>query len=178
MRDLQPGDASPLLALLATDEVARFISPPPTTVAGFERFIAWAQRQRAAGPHISLAVVPRGSNTPVGLFQIRALGPGLETSEWGFALGSSFWGSGMFVEAANLVLEFAFEVLGVRRLEARAAVKNGRGNGALQKVGAVQEAVLRRSFLKNGEHLDQALWTILRDEWQKAEIIPARPLVH
>ena len=47
--------------------------------------------------------------------------------------------------------------LGVHRLEARAAVKNGRGNGALRKLGAVQEGVLRRSFLKNGEYLDQAL---------------------
>jgi RimJ/RimL family protein N-acetyltransferase len=26
--------------------------------------------------------------------------------------------------------------------------------------------VLRRSFLRRGEYLDQALWSILRDEWQ------------
>ena len=50
---------------------------------------------------------------------------------------------------------------GTHRLEARAALQNGRGNGALRKVGAVQEGVLRRSFLRNGEYLDQALWTIL-----------------
>ena len=43
---------------------------------------------------------------------------------------------------------------------------NGRGNGALRKIGAVQEGVLRKSFLKNGEYLDQALWTILDEEWK------------
>jgi len=32
----------------------------------------------------------------------------------------------------------------------------------------VQEGVLRRSFLRDGEYLDQALWTILQDEWFEA----------
>ena len=51
------------------------------------------------------------------------------------------------------------------RLEARAAVRNGRGNGALRKVGAVQEGVLRKSFYRNGEYLDQVLWTIIDEDW-------------
>ena len=63
------------------------------------------------------------------------------------------------------MVDFAFEVVGVHRLEARAAVKNGRGNGALRKIGAVQEGLLRKSFLKDGEYLDQALWTILDEDW-------------
>ena len=50
--------------------------------------------------------------------------------------------------APRLVLTFAFDVVGVHRLEARAAVQNGRGNGALRKIGAVQEGILRKSFLR------------------------------
>jgi ribosomal-protein-alanine N-acetyltransferase len=102
----------------------------------------------------------------VGLFQVRQLEPGWGTAEWGFALGSAFWGTGMFSEGAELVLEFVFEAMGVHRLEARSAVQNGRGNGALQKVGAVQEGILRRSFLRNGQYMDQALWAILADDWR------------
>ena len=64
------------------------------------------------------------------------------------------------------MINFAFDAVGVHRLEARAAVRNGRGNGALRKMGAVQEGVLRKSFLKDGEYLDQALWTILDEDWQ------------
>ncbi len=51
-------------------------------------------------------------------------------------------------------------------MEARAALRNGRGNGALRKIGAVQEGVLRRSFLRHGEYLDQALWSVLADDWR------------
>ncbi len=166
LRELQLEDAAPLLALLSTEEVSRFISPPPTTVEGFERFIAWTHRQRDAGQYACFAVVPQGMTTAVGIFQVRQLEPGFATAEWGFAIGSAFWGTGIYAEGARLVLGFTFDTLAVRRLEARAAVANGRGNGALRKIGAVQEGVLRRSFLKNGQHLDQVLWSMLAEDWQ------------
>ena len=171
LRDLRLSDAPSLLAMLATDEVSRFISPPPTTVEGFERFIAWTHRERAAGNYICFAVVPEGFETAVGIFQVRQLEPGFATAEWGFALGSAFWGMGVFMDAAKLTVEFAFETVGVHRLEARAAVLNGRGNGALAKVGAVKEGVLRKSFLRNGEYLDQALWSIVREDWRQAKAV-------
>ena len=172
LRELRASDAPSLLAMLSTEEVSRFISPPPTTVEGFERFIAWTQRERAAGNYVCFGIVPHGMEHAIGLFQVRQLEPGFGTAEWGFCMGSEFWGTGIFVEGARQVIEFAFETVGVHRLEARAAVKNGRGNGALRKVGAVQEGLLRKSFLRNGEYLDQILWTILDCEW---EVPQARP---
>jgi len=110
--------------------------------------------------------VPQGLTVAVGIFQVRALEPGFATGEWGFVLGSAFWGNGMFAEGARLVLDFAFDVVGAHRLEARAAVANGRGNGALRKIGAVQEGLLRRSFLRHGVYLDQVLWGIVADDWR------------
>jgi len=71
----------------------------------------------------------------------------------------------------------AFDVIGPHRLEARAAVANGRGNGALRKVGAMQEGILRQSFLRNGEYLDQTLWTILDEDWRRAKSVWG-PRVH
>ncbi len=171
LRDLRLSDAPSLLAMLATEEVARFISPPPTTVEGFERFIAWTHRERAAGNYICFGVVPHGMDTAVGIFQIRQLEPGFATAEWGFALGSAYWGTGVFLDAAKMVVDFAFEGAGVHRLEARAAVVNGRGNGALRKIGALQEGILRKSFLRNGQYLDQALWTILDEDWRRSKTV-------
>jgi RimJ/RimL family protein N-acetyltransferase len=170
LRELRASDAPSLLAMLTTEEVARFISPPPTTVEGFERFIAWTNRERAAGNYVCFGVVPQGLDTAVGIFQVRQTEPGFATAEWGFAIGSAYWGSGMFVTGAQLVIDFAFDTIGVHRLEARAAVKNGRGNGALRKMGATQEGILRRSFLRNGEYLDQILWSILDVDRQKSRM--------
>jgi RimJ/RimL family protein N-acetyltransferase len=170
LRELRKEDAPSLLAMLSTEEVARFISPPPTTVEGFERFIAWTHRERTAGNYACFAIVPAGMDTAIGIFQVRSLEPGFGTAEWGFAMGSEYWGSGIFTEGARLVLDFAFDVIGARRLEARAATANGRGNGALRKLGAVQEGVLRRSFLRNGQYYDQVLWGILAEDWRMQRI--------
>jgi RimJ/RimL family protein N-acetyltransferase len=76
LRELQLNDAPSLLAMLTTEEVARFISPPPTTVDGFERFIVWANAERQAGRYACFAVVPKGMKTAIGIFQVRQLEPG------------------------------------------------------------------------------------------------------
>ena len=178
LRELRIEDAGSLLAMLTTEEVSRFISPPPTTVEGFERFIMWAHRERHAGSYACFAIVPAGMTTAIGIFQVRSLEPGFGTAEWGFAMGSAFWGSGIFVEGARLILDFAFGVIGARRLEARAAVANGRGNGALRKIGAVQEGLLRRSFLRNGQYHDQVLWGILVDDWRLQRIAQQPAMAH
>jgi ribosomal-protein-alanine N-acetyltransferase len=178
LREMRVEDAPSLLAMLTTEEVARFISPPPTTVEGFEQFILWAQRERQAGNYACFAVVPKGMTTAVGIFQLRALDSRFGTAEWGFALGSPFWGTGVFAEGARLVVDFAVDVIGTDRLEARAAVANGRGNGALCKIGAVQEGVLRRSFVRNGVHHDQVLWGILADDWRLQRLSQQPTVVH
>src|SRR5262245_9785479 len=169
LREPRAGDATALFSLLSTEEVSRFISPPPASVEGFERYVAWTNRQRAAGQYVCFAVVPVGADAPIGLIHVRALGPGFVIADWGFAIGSEFWGTGVFAEAAELVLDFAFNVLGIHRLEARAALCNGRGNGAMKKLGAEREGVLRHSFLRDGEFLDQVVWSILQDDWNKRQ---------
>jgi len=172
LRQLRMSDAASLFALLTAEEVSRFISPPPSTVQGFEAFIAWTHRQQAAGTYACFAVVLKGFDTAIGIFQIRAMDRAFARAEWGFAIGSAFWGTGIFEDGAELVLDFAFETLDVHRLEARASVVNGRGNGALLKIGAVREAILRKSLGRNGEYVDQVLYVIVEDErpdsWRRA----------
>jgi [ribosomal protein S5]-alanine N-acetyltransferase len=174
LREIRQDDASSLLAMLATDDVGRFMSPLPPTLDSFGRFVAWNTEQRRAGQSVCFVVVPEGIGSPVGVFQMRSLEHAFVTAEWGFALGSPFWGTGLFASAARLVLDFAFGTLGVQRLEARACAENRRGNGALRKLGATPEGVLRRSFLWHGEYHDQVLWSLLDSDWTGAAPVSSR----
>ena len=61
LREVRVEDAASLFAMLATEEVARFISPPPATLEGFVRFIERALQQRLAGTCACYAVVPAGT---------------------------------------------------------------------------------------------------------------------
>ena len=172
LRELRRSDAPSLLALLTTEEVSRFISPPPTTLEGFEKFIEWTHEKRREGRYACFAVVPEGMETAIGIFQVRALDADFATAEWGFVLGSPYWGRGFFLEGAELVVPFAFDTLGVHRLEARACVENERGTGALRKVGATREGVLRQSLAKDGRYYDQAVWSLLATDWAGTHELP------
>ena len=67
LREMRILDAPAMLASVTNDQVSRFISPPPTTVRGFERFIAWTAGERAAGRYTCFAIVPAGSDEPIAL---------------------------------------------------------------------------------------------------------------
>jgi len=177
LREVGTTDAHALYTALTRGDVSPFASPRPPTVDGFERFIEAAQRRRAAGEYACFAVVPLNSEPAVGWFQVRSLEPGFKTAEWDFALATEYWGTGVFVDGARLTLDFVFAAIGAHRLEARVAVENGRGNGALRKMGAVRECELRGSFLHDGEYHDQRLWTILLEEWHQARPLSPR-VVH
>lgn len=164
LRALLPGDAESLFSLLTTDPVGQFILPPPHSVEDFNRFIDWTNRQHEAGRHLAFGIVPPGQNTAVGVIQIRRDAADCSTAEWGFVLSERFWGTGLFMACAELVLTFLFDTVGIHRLEARTIVGNARASGALKKLGAVQEGLLRRGFGRNGEYFDQVLWSILAED--------------
>jgi len=177
LREARVADAAALLAVLADAEVNRFVSAPPKATAGFEQFIAGTARLQAAGQALCYVVTRRGEGDVIGMLQLRQLEPGFRVAEWGFAFAAASWGTGLFAEAAELLLSFAFDRVGVQRLEGRVVTLNGRGMRALQKLGAVQEGVLRRSFNRDGADFDQALYALLAVEWRASRRV-ASQMVH
>ena len=132
LRSLRETDAPSLLTHLCTLPVQRFIAPCPASLEGLRRFVRWTRAEQRRGLHVCYGVVPRRHAKAVGIVQMWAIERDFSTAEWGFALGDGYWGSGLFVGAARLLLDFAFDTLGVERLEARAVDVDGRGNGVLR----------------------------------------------
>jgi len=174
LRQIRLSDAASLLMLLGSEDVVRYITPTPTTIAAFEDVIRAALDRQRQGRSAFFAVLPRGTDVAVGIVQVRSLERGFKTAEWGVALGTPYWGRGLFTGAAALVMRFAFETVGVQRLEARSRVDNARANAAFQKIGAVLEGVLRETFERDGRRYDQCLWSILAGERGPSGEKPAR----
>jgi len=172
LREPRLADAAGLFTRLATPLVARYISTPPSSPEGFERFISWVQHERCMGRHVCYGIIPEGMDEPVGLVQLREVEASFGTAEWGFALDEAYWGTGLFMTAARLVVDFAFREARMHRLEARASVSNDRGNGVLRKLGAVQEGILRQSFANDVVRTDQVLWSLIADDWLAAHPEP------
>jgi RimJ/RimL family protein N-acetyltransferase len=166
-----------LLNLLSLGDATRFGIDEPLSEVVVHEFIERASRDRANGVAAVWAITLTATRSIVGLVQLRQLDPAFEAAEWECTLAPSARGSGAFVEAARLAGSFAFGTLNTHRLEARVLLQSGRGNGAMRKLGAVQEGVLRRSVRYAGEYYDQVLWSMLKEDWGENWVSIA-PRVH
>ena len=170
LRELIISDAETLLRQFNTPAVIRYIAPPPSSVEGFEQFIRLTHMERRRGTLLCFGIVPAGESVPVGLIQIWPIKTDFSTAEWGFVLGQQAWGTGLFVASAELFLDYVFETIGVIRLETRAVVENGRSGGALRKLGATREGILRGAFKLGESVFDDVMWSILAEEWRARRV--------
>ena len=166
VREITLSDEDALFPIISSDVARRLYPPPPDTREDFRRFIKRARRQHQKGDAVCLVAAADGSDTPCGLFQVRRARGGVHVGEWGFVLDASQWSRGTFTRAASLVLDYLFDVVELRRLEARVIIDNGRAAAALMKLGARPEGILQQAFGRDDTYVDAVLWTILRDQWR------------
>jgi len=81
--------------------------------------------------------------------------------------GKKFRGTGLNKHCKYLLLQFAFECMGMLRVEFRADLTNERSIAAMKSIGCIVEGVLRSDVLKiDGTRRDSIVLSILRDEWE------------
>ena len=177
LREPVPQDLGPLADLLSIGDATRFGLDEPVSEVSVQELIERFGRERAGGIAFTYVITIAAARTVVGLVQVRQLDPSFEAAEWECTIAPASRGTGVFLEAARLVGSFAFGVVGTHRLEARVLLQHGRANGALRKLGAVQEGVLRRSVRRVDEYFDQVLWSLLKDDWGEHWVSTA-PRVH
>ncbi|HMF97477.1 MAG TPA: GNAT family N-acetyltransferase [Vicinamibacterales bacterium] len=165
LREVAPHDLGALVNLLSIADATRFGIDNPVSDVTVQELIDRALLDRAAGKGFTYTITVAASRSVVGLAQVRQLDPMFEAAEWELTIAPSSRGTGVFLEAARLLGSFTFGVIGTHRLEARVPLQNGRANGALRKLGAVQEGILRRSLRRHGDYFDQVLWSLLKEDW-------------
>jgi ribosomal-protein-alanine N-acetyltransferase len=165
LREPEAGDVAAILGILGASDATHFGVDEPINDLVVQQFVERAAADRVAGRGFTYVVVGNESRALVGVLQVRQLDPAFQAGEWECTLAPAVRGTGVFLEVARLAGSLAFGTIGVHRLEARVLLQNGRANGALRKLGAVQEGILRRACRRKGEYLDQVLWSVLRDDW-------------
>ena len=177
LREPASSDLRPLMDLLLLADASRFGIDEPVSEVAVQQLLNRIARDREAGVAFTFLVTISSSRAIAGLVQARQIDLSWESAEWECTLAPSWRGTGAFLEAARLVGSFAFGTVGVHRLESRVLLQNGRANGALRKLGAVQEGVLRESVRRGSDYLDQVLWSVLKEDWGDHWVSTA-PRVH
>jgi RimJ/RimL family protein N-acetyltransferase len=82
--------------------------------------------------------------------------------------GKEFQGTGLNKHCKKLLLEFAFEKMGIERVEFRADNDNKRSISAMKSIGCVEEGILRSNGMRSdGTRRDSIILSILKFEWEK-----------
>lgn len=154
LREVHLSDAAALTALFQLPAVAAHLDPPPATPAEFGGWITLSQSRRAEGKSACYTVLT-GANQVSGLFMaIRFDDP--NRAEIGFAVAPHLWGTGVFVKAMNLYLDFLFTQWGIKTLVGKTLARNARGVGAMRKLGAT----VIETAARNG--VPEYVWTLER----------------
>jgi len=161
IRDLAPTDA-PAIARHADNphiaDVMRDLFPSPYALADAEEFI---NRITSAELETAFAIA-----TGEEAFGVIGFIPGQDvyrhSAEIGYWIGEDYWGRGIMTGAIKVFTAHLFENFGFNRLSAGVFSSNPASARVLEKAGFTRDAVLRAHVTKNGEVLDEHLYSKLR----------------
>jgi RimJ/RimL family protein N-acetyltransferase len=130
----------------------------------------WVESLASRREDIVLAIEVRAGDQWVHIGNV-----GLHRIDWknrtatlGIVIGErEYWGKGYGTEAVRTMLRYAFEELGLNRVELETYSFNPRAIRCYEKAGFKREGVRRQALYRNGKFHDVILMGILRDEFEE-----------
>ena len=174
LRPYRDDDVDALYALQSDPGVMRYWSYPAwTDRRQAEERLALIYRQQREEDVYIWVVADRDSDRMIGNCALFALNREQKHAEIGYSLMPACQGRGLAQEAVRAVLGFAFEVLGLERIEADIDPRNAPSCRLVERLGFQREGYLRERWRVNGEICDAAFYGLLRREFVAAPGEPA-----
>ncbi|HII40934.1 MAG TPA: GNAT family N-acetyltransferase [Thermoplasmata archaeon] len=134
------------------------------TVADTEGFVHRAHEQMGRGEGFHAGIEYRGALA--GIIGHVYLDPVNQRAEIGYWLGETFQGRGIMTRTCRRMVDYAFESLGLHRVEIRVDVDNRKSRAIPERLGFVPEVLLRESVHAHGQFRDIVMYAKLRGEWE------------
>jgi RimJ/RimL family protein N-acetyltransferase len=167
LEPIQPAHAEPLARHGIDPDLWALTQQRIETRGELDSWVNEALAARAAGDAVPYAIVLNGDDTVIGSTRFAAIDTRNRRLEIGWSwIGRPWHGSHCNYAAKYLLLQYAFETLGMSRVEFKANAANLRSRRALAKLGAREEGVFRKWRIgPDGQPRDTAWFSILDDEW-------------
>ncbi len=134
-----------------------------------ERYIDSAMDDRSAGKSYTFTVYDKKTNDYAGSTRFYDIDFEHQTLKLGYTwYGEKFQGTGLNKNCKFLMLEFAFEKLGMQRVEFRADNRNQKSIAAMKSIGCQVEGVLRSNCNALDGRRDSIVLSILQNEWHES----------
>ena len=135
--------------------------------AGLQNYLDVAVKGRKESKEYPFIVFDKRTNEYAGSTRFYDIQPEHNTLQLGYTwYGQKFQGTGLNKHCKFLLLSFAFEYLGVERVEFRADNKNEKSIAAMRSIGCKVDGILRsNSITCTGDRRDSIVLSILSKEW-------------
>src|SRR5919106_5421429 len=168
LRWVSENDIDSLYEVFSDPQVMRYWSTPPYST---REDAVKLQQEIAAGNEsntmLKWGLALRDSDRLIGTATLFNLNLDNGRAEIGYALGRAHWGKGYMNEALRALVQHAFEVMDLRRLEADVDPRNAASIRTLERLGFQKEGFLRERWHVNGEIQDAFFYGLLRREWRR-----------
>jgi RimJ/RimL family protein N-acetyltransferase len=142
-------------------------SPPWSSPSQAENLIERDLRELAAGEHLRLGIFLSRRGPLVGTCSLFNFNEPCRRAEIGYGIARTHWRRGYMFEAASALIAWAFDELGLNRLEADVDPRNIGSSRSLEKLGFTREGLLRERWIVGTEVSDSALYGLLAREWAR-----------
>ena len=148
--------------------VANFLYRKPITPKDHED---WLANKVFKGLVHQFIVCRNEDDKPLGSAYLQNFDEESRRAEWGIYLGEEqTYGKGVGTEAGHLILDYAFNTLGLHKVVSRVLARNTARARLSEKVGSIQEAYLRDEYFLDGQYEDLILFGIFNPREQIASV--------
>jgi ribosomal-protein-alanine N-acetyltransferase len=172
LREVSLADLTAIHELLSLPETDQFntLGIPETTDVTAELVMGWLEENKSQerNSYVLSLEIPEARQF-IGLIALYLGKSKYKKGEVWFKTHSSYWNKGYTTEALHCILQFAFKELDLHRIEAGCAVGNIASKRVLEKVGMVQEGLLRKNLPIRGEWVDNFKFAILDTDFELTE---------
>jgi len=169
LRPLQETDVAHLLPFSINEpELWKFSLVRANGKENLEHYIQIAIKARENGAEFPFIVYDKRTGNYAGSTRFYDINFGFKTIQLGYTwYGKDFQGTGLNKHCKYLLLTYAFETLGMERVEFRADNDNERSKAAMLSIGCTVDGILRSNMptFESEARRDSIVLSILREEW-------------
>lgn len=171
LKPLSEADFDGLCAVGADPDLWQFSLTPITNRDEMTGYLQTAIAQRVQGRSLPFTIFDKSVNQVAGSTRLSnfSFADGRVEIGWTW-IGKPFQRTGLNRACKYELLKFAFQTLGMVRVELKADVLNLPSREAMRKIGATEEGILRKHLRTGtGRMRDSVYYSILDEEWPAIE---------
>ncbi len=172
LREYRSEDFEPMRQWVNDENVTRYLATrfwAPQTTVDTQEFLSRMMQSSHNGYNFVIANAADGSY--IGQLDLFRVDWRLRLGEIGMVIArDEDRGRGLGTEALGLLTRFAFQTLGLERIELEVHMENKPAIRCYEKAGFVLEGIKRHAYFNNGTFSDLGMMSILRQDWQALQL--------